>query len=67
MGPTLNILEGECAKPVKLGPDNQRSVVMPQRLVFTYSFDVTVKFRLMPAHEPTGPQSVGGLCDEFKV
>lgn len=26
-----------------------------------YPFDVTVKFKLIPAQEPTGPQSVGGL------
>lgn len=28
-----------------------------------YPFDVTVKFRLIPAQDPTGPQSVGGLSE----
>lgn len=59
---TFGILESENSKTVKLGLVGviHRTAILISKELFT-PFDVTVKFKLMPAQEPTGPQSVGGL------
>lgn len=43
--------------------DDRQSIACPcsPRRSNWVPFEVTVKFRLIPAQEPTGPQSVGGL------
>ena len=55
-------MEGENAKPVELSAARCVSCGRCQHPSNeTDPFEVTVKFRLIPAQEPTGPQSVGGL------
>lgn len=59
---TFDMFKRKYTQPVELRPC-RKSVQNTRFGIVFYPFDVTVKFRLIPAQEPTGPQSVGGLSE----